>query len=102
MLGFIDGRLIEPLGMASLAPEFDAKGTMIGGSIMHATARDYARFGEFLRNRGVVNGQRLLPETWLRFMLTPPKNDEGYGRSEERRVGKECASTCSSRWSPSR
>src|SRR3546814_1510560 len=46
---------------------------------MHATARDYARFGEFLRNRGVANGQRLLPETWLRFMLTPSKNDAGYG-----------------------
>ena len=79
MRDFIGGRLIEPLGMASLTPEFDAKGTMIGGSIMHATARDYAKFGEFLRNRGVVNGQRLLPETWLRFMLTPSRNDAGYG-----------------------
>src|SRR3546814_3426643 len=26
--------------------------------------------------------------------------NEGRGRSEERRVGKECVSTCSSRWSP--
>src|SRR3546814_12282968 len=25
---------------------------------------------------------------------------EKYGRSEERRVGKECVSTCRSRWSP--
>ena len=24
----------------------------------------------------------------------------GHGRSEERRVGKECVSTCRSRWSP--
>ena len=24
----------------------------------------------------------------------------GYSRSEERRVGKECVSTCRSRWSP--
>ena len=79
MRDFIGGRLIEPLGMTSLTPEFDAKGTMIGGSIMHATARDYAKFGEFLRNRGVVNGQRLLPETWMRFMLTPSRNDAGYG-----------------------
>src|SRR3546814_13384771 len=49
MRDFIAGRLIEPLGMISLTPEFDAKGTMIGGSIMHATARDYAKFGEFLQ-----------------------------------------------------
>lgn len=79
MRDFIGGRLIEPLGMTSLTPEYDAHGTMIGGSIMHATARDYARFGEFLRNHGVVNGQRLLPETWMRFMLTPSNNDAGYG-----------------------
>ena len=79
MRDFIGGRLIEPLGMTSLTPEYDAKGTMIGGSIMHATARDYARFGEFLRNHGVVNGQRLLPETWMKFMLSPSANDAGYG-----------------------
>lgn len=79
MRDFIGGRLIEPLGMTSLTPEFDAHGTMIGGSIMHATARDYARFGEFLRNHGVVNGQRLLPETWMKFMLSPSENDAGYG-----------------------
>ena len=79
MRDFIAGRLTEPLGMTSLTPEFDASGTMIGGSIMHATARDYAKFGEFLRNHGVVNGQRLLPETWMRFMLTPSPNDAGYG-----------------------
>ena len=76
---FIQGRLVEPLGMTSLTPEFDAKGTMIGGSIMHATARDYAKFGEFLRNHGVAGGQRLLPETWMRFMLTPSADDPGYG-----------------------
>src|SRR3546814_4655318 len=28
------------------------------------------------------------------------RNKEGDGRSEERRVGKECVSTCRSRWSP--
>jgi CubicO group peptidase (beta-lactamase class C family) len=79
MRDFIGGRLSEPLGMTSLTPEFDAHGTMIGGSIMHATARDYAKFGEFLRNHGVVNGQRLLPETWMKFMLTPSAKDAGYG-----------------------
>src|SRR3546814_15523235 len=29
-----------------------------------------------------------------------PNRQAGGGRSEERRVGKECVSTCSSRWSP--
>src|SRR3546814_1879225 len=79
MREFIQGRLIEPLGMTSLTPEFDARGTMLGGSILHATAREYARFGAFLRNRGVANGQRLLPESWMDFMLTPSPTDGGYG-----------------------
>jgi CubicO group peptidase (beta-lactamase class C family) len=79
MLELISGRLTEPLGMTSLTPEFDAKGTMIGGSIMHATARDYAKFGEFLRKHGVVKGQRLLPESWMQFMLSSAPTDPGYG-----------------------
>ncbi|MCC2602071.1 serine hydrolase domain-containing protein [Sphingopyxis yananensis] len=79
VLEFVRGRLAQPLGMTSLTPEFDAQGTMIGGSVMHATARDYARFGEFLRNRGVANGQRLLPDAWIDFMLTPSDADAGYG-----------------------
>ncbi|MBA4747615.1 MAG: serine hydrolase [Sphingopyxis sp.] len=79
VLGFIRGRLTEPLGMTSLTPEFDAAGTMVGGSIMHATARDYAKFGELLRRRGVAGDQRLLPESWIDFMLTPSPAYPGYG-----------------------
>lgn len=77
---FLMGRLTGPLGMTSLTPEFDAHGTMIGGSIMHATARDYAKFGEFLRRGGTTErGERLLPESWIAFMRTPAPADGGYG-----------------------
>src|SRR3546814_13740526 len=31
---------------------------------------------------------------------TPASTNDAVARSEERRVGKECVSTCSSRWSP--
>src|SRR3546814_15774522 len=34
------------------------------------------------------------------FMLAPYENSGDERRSEERRVGKECVSTCRSRWSP--
>jgi CubicO group peptidase (beta-lactamase class C family) len=79
VLDFMRGRLIEPIGMTSLTPEFDAAGTMIGVSIMHATARDYAKFGELLRNNGIVDGQRLLPQSWIDFMRAPAPADGGYG-----------------------
>ena len=32
--------------------------------------------------------------------VLPPEIAQSFGRSEERRVGKECSSPCRSRWSP--
>ena len=71
--------MFEPLGMKSAVPEFDRSGTMLGGSMIHATARDWARFGEFLRNNGSVRSAQLLPTSWTRFMKTSSPNDAAYG-----------------------
>ena len=79
MLEYAQGRLFDPLGMASAFPEFDRNGTMLGGSVIHATARDWAKFGEFLRNNGSVRGAQLLPTSWVRFMRTPSPTDSSYG-----------------------
>ena len=79
MLEYARGRLFEPLGMTSAVPQFDRNGTMIGGSLIHATARDWAKFGEFLRNNGSVRGAQLLPTNWLRFMKTPSTKNAAYG-----------------------
>src|SRR3546814_4443966 len=37
---------------------------------------------------------------WTRAAERALKRSANYERSEERRVGKECVSTCRSRWSP--
>ncbi len=79
MLEYARGRLFEPLGMTSVVPEFDRNGTMLGGSIIHATAREWAKFGEFLRNNGSVRSAQLLPTSWVRFMRTSSANDAAYG-----------------------
>ena len=79
MLEYAQGRLFDPLGMASAFPEFDRNGTVLGGSVIHATARDWAKFGEFLRNNGSVRGAQLLPTSWVRFMRTPSPTDSSYG-----------------------
>jgi CubicO group peptidase (beta-lactamase class C family) len=41
-------------------------GLEIGGSGLSATLRDYGRFGLFLMDDGVVKGERILPEGWVR------------------------------------
>ncbi len=79
MLDYARGRLFEPLGMKSAMPEFDRSGTMLGGSMIHATARDWAKFGEFLRNNGSVRSAQLLPTSWTRFMRTSSPRDPAYG-----------------------
>lgn len=40
-------------------------GLEVGGSGLSARLRDYARFGLFLLNDGVIDGERVLPEGWM-------------------------------------
>ncbi len=80
MQTFIDGRLKAPGNLPSLTPEYDAHGTMIGGSILHMTARDYGRLGELLRRRGrTPAGHQILPEKWIDLMTTPSRRNPAYG-----------------------
>lgn len=77
---YLQQHLFGPLDMGSMVPEFDASGTMIGGSLMHATARDWAKFGEFLRRKGrTPDGQQLVPSRWVEAMLTPSPTAPFYG-----------------------
>ena len=84
---FLEARLFGPLGMTSVVPEFDASGTLIGGSLIHATARDWARFGEFLRNGGSVGGAQLVPRRWVEFMTSSSPRAEFYGAQTWLNVG---------------
>ncbi|HAQ35069.1 MAG TPA: serine hydrolase, partial [Alphaproteobacteria bacterium] len=43
----------------------------IGYCCLNATARDYARLGQFYLQDGVWDGQRLLPEGWVEMATTP-------------------------------
>ncbi|WP_052761912.1 serine hydrolase domain-containing protein [Aurantiacibacter luteus] len=79
MADFVDARLAVPLGMTSLVGEYDAAGTLTGGSGFWATPRDWARFGEFLRNGGVAGGVQVVPRGWIDFMRTPSPAAPDYG-----------------------
>ena len=76
---YLRTRLFAPIGMDSMIPEYDANGTLIGGSLMHATTRDWAKFGEFLRNKGSYRGSQLIPRNWINFMISPSPRSEFYG-----------------------
>jgi CubicO group peptidase (beta-lactamase class C family) len=69
--GVVRRRLFDRLGMQHAVLEPDAAGTPVLSSFMHATAREWAAFGQFLLQDGVWRGERLLPAGWVDYMRTP-------------------------------
>ena len=76
----MDEMLFEPIGMEAV-PEFDAAGTFLGGSLVWASARDFAKFGYLYLRGGVWQGERLLPEGWVDFSRRDPASTKAnvYG-----------------------
>jgi CubicO group peptidase (beta-lactamase class C family) len=63
--------LFDKIGMTSTVLEEDIKGTPLGGSMVYATTRDYAKLGYLMLNDGCWNGERILPEGWVQTATTP-------------------------------
>lgn len=76
---FLDARLAVPLGLTSMVAEYDAAGTMLAGSAVWANARDWARFGDLLRNGGSARGVQLVPRGWVDFMTSESPRAPDYG-----------------------
>lgn len=72
---YVRERLLHPLGMTRTTIAPDASGTLVGSSFGYATARDWLRFGLLFLNDGVWEGQRLLPEGWVEYSVTPTPAD---------------------------
>lgn len=74
--------LFYKLGMYSMRLEPDPSGTYIGSSYSYATARDFARFGLLYYNKGIWNGEQILPVGWVAQTVQPatadPRRRYGY------------------------
>jgi CubicO group peptidase (beta-lactamase class C family) len=82
---YLSEKLWAPLGMESDATWWlDSPGGLeVASSGLSVTLRDYARFGLFLLNGGVIGDQHVLPEGWMEQASTPKiiggeKIDYGY------------------------
>lgn len=73
--------LFYKIGMNSAIIETDAGGTFIGSSYCYATPRDWARFGLLYLNDGVWNGERILPEGWVKYTSTPTPAKNAVGKN---------------------
>ena len=68
---FIYDSLFRKIGMHTAVMEPDASGTMVGSSYVFATARDWAKFGLLYYNNGMVNGQQLFSNDWVKQTVAP-------------------------------
>lgn len=80
-LAFPFTELFWKIGMTSTFAETDWRGNFILSSQVWTTARDLARFGLLYLNDGVWNGERLLPEGWVKYVSVPsgPQPDGAFG-----------------------
>jgi CubicO group peptidase (beta-lactamase class C family) len=75
-----DEKIFKPLGMTSAIIETDEDGTLVGSSYMYATARDWARYAQFLLQDGVWRGQEMIPRGYVAMMASPVAASGGqYG-----------------------
>src|SRR3546814_14070514 len=88
------GALISWLALRGVEVTSDQKLLLVTGSTALATGVYYTAASAVQRKWPTVG--RVL----LGSKKTPTYSLPAGGRSEERRVGKECVSTCRSRWSP--
>jgi CubicO group peptidase (beta-lactamase class C family) len=65
---YLSERIWSRFGMESEATWWleSSEGLEVAGSGFNATLRDYARFGAFVMNDGVINGERVLPKGWMK------------------------------------
>lgn len=59
----------------------DKGGEEMGGCCLSMTLRDYARFGLFFLHDGVVNGEHILPDGWVKAAssVQAENHEGGYG-----------------------
>ena len=79
-LSYMRERLFAPLAIVNPHFEPDMSGTPVGSSYLYVTARDYARFGQLFLDDGCIGDERILPEGWVDYSVTPASaSKDGYG-----------------------
>jgi len=78
---YMQEKLYDPLGMVSPGYWLSDKDNMemaFGG--LNITARDYAKFGELYRNKGMWQGKQIVPSEWVEASTKPLDDHVGYGK----------------------
>jgi hypothetical protein len=69
--------IFAPLGMHTTVLELDSSGDPVCSSNLYASAKDWARVGQWFLQDGFWNGERLLPDGWVAYSTSPARLDTG-------------------------
>ena len=88
LVDYLKPRLFDPLGIDSPKWDNSPEGISIGGYGLYLKTEDIAKFGQLYLQKGVWNGQQLIPAEWIEMATSkqvsngsdPDKDwDQGYG-----------------------
>lgn len=69
---YLRPRLFDPLGLSEdIVWEMDLEGHNMGNGGMHSRTSDLAKFGLFLKNKGMYDGKQVINRQWVEDMTTP-------------------------------
>lgn len=84
MEDYLKGKLFRPLGIREWIWEKSPQGYDAGGWGLFLKLEDFAKMGQFMLQRGVWNGKRLLNEEWFDQAMSPQIYQyQGRGVSDE-------------------
>lgn len=83
---YLTPRLFEPLGIENVHWESSPLGVTLGCAGLFISNEELSVFGQLLLQRGLWEGQQIVPEAWIRFVSTKqidtkgnPDWAQGYG-----------------------
>ncbi len=83
ILAYLKPRLFDPLGIEGADWEVDPNGICVGGWGLRVKTEDIAKFGQMYLQKGMWNGKRILPETWVADATRFQVQSAGGGRPKE-------------------
>src|SRR6266516_7119735 len=76
---YIEGRVLNRLGLGRLNYKKDARGNPLPATGFELTAREWARLGELVLGRGNYHGRQIVPANLLREAFTGSQANPSYG-----------------------
>jgi CubicO group peptidase (beta-lactamase class C family) len=70
VLDYLNKRIFSKIGIDDAEWEMSPEGYCVGGWGLRMSTLSMAKFGQFLLNRGIWNGEQLLSSSWVREMMS--------------------------------